>query len=28
VIDERAVQQEFANVPGGTIGLLIKDYSG
>ena len=28
VIDERATSPAFANVPGGTTGLLVKDYKG
>ena len=28
VIDERAASPDFAEVPGGTTGLLVKDYKG
>ena len=28
VIDERAASPAFADVPGGTTGLLVKDYKG
>src|SRR5450759_3596687 len=28
VIDERAAWADFADVPGGTTGLLVKDYKG
>jgi hypothetical protein len=28
VIDERAASREFADVPGGTTGLLCRDYKG
>jgi hypothetical protein len=28
IIDERAASPEFADVPGGTTGLLVKDYKG
>ena len=28
MIDERAASPDFAEVPGGTTGLLVKDYKG